>query len=269
MGISNWLARGGKMSGPPEVLKALEKAVEEDIEQTGIRIIREVLPYALLFDRISIVTGVPFSAPFLRDLETSLGIIIVNPESISSEAPSKEEVEQHLAAITRRTDGGILMKALYKMAGSFAADIPDLIPIIYSMMLSFRLSKKLSATLNCSETDLEIHKAVGGGLIQPRTDERLDVMQRIFRIHELPVLTVDAFRDSQHRINLDGLFTSMKTLRQSQHIKRFREKLADFLRSQDDIDQIIFKDILKDLRSAVEENVVSPTEIGKRILENE
>lgn len=144
------------MTGPPEILKAIEKAYDHDIEQTALRIVKHVLPYALLFDEISIVTGSPFSVAFLRDLETSLGVKIVKPDSLSSLAPCKDEVEQVLAAIMRRTDSAVLIKDLYRMSGQFAADLPDLNLTIYSIILSLKMSRALNATVSCSDADLEI-----------------------------------------------------------------------------------------------------------------
>lgn len=57
---------------------------------------------------------------------------------------------------------------------------------------------------------------------------------------------------------------SMKMLRQSHHIIRFREKLSEFSKSQEDVDQVISKDILRDLRTSLEEYVIQPQEIRNR-----
>ena len=263
-GISNWFARGGQLIGSSEVLTAFDQMLQKDIDQTGLRIVREVLPYALLFDSISIVTGTPFSDPFLRDLDASLGVKLINPDSLSSFAPSKEETKDHLAAITHNKDAATLIPMLYRMAGPFAADLPDLLPVIYSMILSIRLSKSLSARLNCPDSDLEIHKIIAEEQTYPKTDERLEVMQKVFSFHELPLLTIDAFRDNKQCIDLDRLFTCMKMLRQSHHIIRFREKLSEFSKSQEDVDQVISKDILRDLRTSLEEYVIQPQEIRNR-----
>lgn len=56
----------------------------------------------------------------------------------------------------------------------------------------------------------------------------------------------------------------MKMLRQSHHIIRFREKLSEFSKSQEDVDQVISKDILRDLRTSLEEYVIQPQEIRNR-----
>ena len=159
-----------------------------------------------------------------------------------------------------------LIQKLYRIAGPFAADLPDLIPAIRNILISMRLSKKLNSSFNCSNEELDVHKFVGKTVVSNEVDKKVDVMQEVLHLHKMPILNADAFRNKDKSINLDNLFSSLEIVRKSKHLIQFRQKIDDFFQNKStNISDSILKDMIDDLRKTLEEYVLVPGEIKKRI----
>ena len=265
-GVSNWAYRGGKVSGPPEVSGAFAKIVENDIEQSALSLVKKIIPFAVLFDNIYVVSEIPLSYPFINDLKKCLGVKFLRYGQIDDVIPSRDGVESHLYKIYSSGEHLEIIQELYRLAGPFAADLPDLIPGMRNILTSMKLSKKLNASLNCSAKELDIHKFVGESCVSNVPDQKVDIMQETLRLHRMPILSIDAFRNKDKSINLDVLFSSLEAVRKSKYIYQFREKIKYFFKnkSQENADSI-FEDLIQDLRAMLENLALEPGEIGKRI----
>ena len=265
-GVSNWFYRGGKVSGPTEVLGAFTKIVENDIEQSALSLIKGIIPFTILFDNIYVVSEIPLSDPFINDLKKCLGVKFLRYRQIDDVIPSRDEVESYLYKIFSSSEDLAIIQKLYHLAGPFAGDLPDLIPAMRNILTSMKLSKKLNASLNCSAKELDVHKFVGERFISRETNQKVDIMQETLRLHKMPILTVDAFRNKDKSINLDVLFSSLETVRKSKYIYQFRKKIEFFFKNKSqEIADSILEDLIQDLREMIENLSLEPMEIGKRM----
>ena len=265
----SWFRRGGIISGPPEVLSAFGGLLQRDAERTILALFNEMLPYSLLFDEIYLppMQDVDLSEELKEDMARCLGAKVIRKEDLEEFGEiSQERAEHHLSAITSRNDATDLVSALYKIAGPFAADHSDLLPVLHSMDTALYLSRSLDARLDCRSLELGILEIVAENSVQPSVDERVEVVQRIFQAHNLPVLTLDSFRNEKGAVDLDRMFSGMKHLRKSKNVGKFRRKVSEMadLRARS-IRQVIAQELVQDLRTTLEEYVPSHTKIGKRL----
>lgn len=265
-GVSNWFYRGGQVSGPPEVLRAFTKVVGNDIEQSALSLVKKIIPFAVLFDNIYVVSEIPLSDPFINDLKKCLGVKFLRYKQIDDVMPSRDEVESYLYKIFSSSENLEIIQKLYRLAGPFAADLPDLIPGLRNILTSMKLSKKLNASLNCSAKELDVHKFVGERFVSIDPDQKVNIMQETLRLHRMPILTVNAFRNKDKSINLDVLFSSLEAVRKSKYIYQFREKIEYLFKNKSqEIADSILEDLIQDLRAMLENLALEPGEIGKRM----
>lgn len=268
-GIYSWFARGGVVSGPPVIMSCFREMFQRDAERTILRLLNEVLPYSLFFDEIYLppTEDMGLSEGLKRDMVQCLGVRVSSRKELEELAETgRERAEHHLSVITSRSDARDLVSELYRIAGPFAGDLPDLHPVLHSMDVAVYLSQTLNAKLNCRPAELGILRIVAEGSLQPSADKRLEVVQKVFRVHDLPILTLDAFKNEKGVVDLDQMFSSMASLRKSNYIANFRRKVSEITKvPKGDIEQVIAQDIVHDLRTTLEEVVSSPSEIRKRL----
>lgn len=268
-GIYSWFTRGGIVRAPQEVLSAFKELLQRDAEHAILTLLNEMLPYSLLFDEIYLppILDIGLSEGIKKDMAQSLGSKVISIENLEEHVKiDRERAEHHLSIITSRSDAMDLISRLYRIAGPFAADYPDLLPVLHFMDAAVCLSRSLSARLNCRHMELGILEIVAENIVQPSVDERIEVMQQIFQVHNLPILTLDAFRNEKGVVDLHQMFSRMERLRKSKNIKRFRRKVSEIGDlSARNIRQVIAQELVQDLRTTLEEYVLSPTEVVKRL----
>lgn len=268
-GIYSWFARGGIISGPPEVLSAFGELLQRDAERTILILLDEILPYSLLFDEIYLppMQDMGLSEGLKKDMAQCLGVKVISKENLEEfKGIGREKAEHHLSAITSRNDAADLISRLYRIAGPFAGDYPDLLPVLHSMDAAVYVSRSLNARLNCRAMELGILEIVAENSVRPSVDERVEIVQQIFQAHNLPIVTLDAFRNEKGVVDLDRMFSGMECLRKNKDVGKFRRKISEIgdlpARS---IKEVIAQELVQDLRTTLEEYVLSPDEIGKRL----
>jgi len=265
-GISNWLYRGGKVTGPPEVIDAVKKIAFNEFEQSVLTLIERILPFTILFDKIYIIGELPLSNMLVTDMKSCLGVHFLGNRDVEDISPGKEETKHILYKTFFGNKENTNIKDLYHFSGPFAGDHPDLIPVLRNIITAMRLSKKINATLSCPIDKLSLHKTIGSDIPFRTEEESIETMQEIFKIHNFPILSVDAFRNEDKSINLTEMFRRMETVRRSKYLRIFREKVQSFLvNDQCDVSKTIMSGIVHDLKATLEQNVLVKDEISKRI----
>ncbi len=269
-GISGWFARGGQVDGPPEVLAAFSRLLKRDTAKVVLGMIDDVLPYSLLFDKVYVPAqqNLGLSEKLVTDLQTCMGISFVDAQEMGAFFEKPYERGEHLLGqMYRDKEYGQLVSSLYRIAGPFAGDHPDFIPVLASMDASVHLSKSLGARLSCKVDEVRVLKFVAQNTVEPSLDERLKVIDHVLQAHGLPVLNLEAFKSEDGLINLTYLFSAMEELRRSWGLRKFRAKideLADIPESS--LKSTIDGEIIKDLAATLEEVILSPKDTAKRMI---
>jgi len=269
-GIYSWFARGGiiEVSGLPELKSAVKEMLQHDADRTILRLLNELLPYSLLFEETYLppTQDLGLSEGLKRDMAQCLGAKVIGRERLEEFAEIGHERAKHCLSVITSSGDRDLLSTLYGIAGPFAGDYPDLIPVLHSMDIAVHLSRSFNAKLNCSPTELKILKIVAENTVQPSANEKLEIMQKVFQAHRLPILTLYAFKNERDVVDLDKMFSAMKSLRKSEHITTFQRKVSEIAEIPNgDVEGVIAQDLVQDLRTSLEEVVLSPSEIGKRL----
>ena len=80
------------------------------------------------------------------------------------------------------------------------------------------------------------------------TDKEAEILESIFTAYNMPTISLDTFRDPDGNINLDLLFTTMKTLRNSKYLNNFRKKINYLSQETENVEEAIPQEIIRDFR---------------------
>ncbi len=269
-GISGWFARGGQIGGSAEILEAFHKVLQEDADRAILTMINDLLPYSLLFDDIYVPANQEqgLSDMLLGDLRSCLGVRFMAPEEIlKSSGDNYERGENLLRKVYPQENSDQLISSLYKIAGPFAADHPDFIPVLASMDTAVCLSQNLEARLVCKPNEIDVLKFVANGTVEPSANEHLKTVDSVLEAHSLPILTLDAFRKPDGVIDLTYLFSAMEKLRCHWSLDKFRSKIDELSSIPEaNVKKIIEKEIVEDLRISIEKAALSPEKIAKNLV---
>ena len=269
-GISGLFARGGQVDGPPEVLAAFSRILERDADRVILGMIDDVLPYSLLFDEVYVPTQqkLGLSEELVTDLQICMGVRFADAQEMGAFLEKPYERGEHLLGqMYRDKEYGQLVSLLYRIAGPFAADHPDFIPVLSSMNASVHLSKNLGARLSCKADEVRVLRFVAQNTVKPSVDERLKVIDHVLQAHGLPVLNLEAFKNEDGLINLTNLFSTMEELRRSSSLEKFRAKIDELANvPESSLKSTIDGEIVEDLKATLEEVVLSPKDTANRMI---
>lgn len=266
-GISSWFLRGGQIGGSPEVLAVLLENFERDAERAILGMIDDLLPYTLLFDEIYIPMqqDLGLSDGLLTDLKICMGVKFTDLEdTVTDTDDSRDRGECHLSRIYGHEEYHQLTTSLYQLAGPFAADHPDFIPVLVSMDTSVHLAKSLGARLSCRADELHVLRFVAQNTVDPAPDERLEVIDKVLEAHAFPVLNLKAFRKDNGVIDLTYMFRVIRELRESRSLRKFRGKIDELAHiPESSLKSTIEHELIEDLRTTLLEVVLDPEDMAK------
>jgi len=268
--VSGWFARGGQISGPPEIVSAFSQIMQKDAERVVLGMLGDVLPYSLLFDEvhIPIQQNLGLSQGLVSDLQTCMGVKFVDRQETETFSENAiERGEYLLGQIYRRKKCGQLISLMYKIAGPFAGDHSDFIPVLASMDTSVHMSKSLGASLACKASEIKALRFVAQNSVKPCVDKRLRVINRVLQVHGLPLLTLEAFRNKDGLFDLTYMFSAMEELRRSRSIERFRAKITELSEiPKSSTKDAIEDEVIEDLKTTLEQVALSPKGIVGRLV---
>lgn len=197
-----------------------------------------------------------------------MGVTFANQEELEETEEDPNERGSHLLrAIYRRENADQLIHALYEIAGVFAADHPDLIPVLASMDSAVHMSRRLAARLVCRPNELSVLQSVAEVATDPSANRHLRVLESVLRAHRMPLLSVDAFSSEEGVVDVDYMLSAMESLRRHWSLKRFRAKMAELTDiPSDHVEEAVEQELVEDLRDALEEAALSPSKIRQRLV---
>jgi len=268
--VSGCFTRGGQISATPEIMSAFFQIMQKDADRVVLGMLNNFLPYSLLFDEvyIPIQQNLVLSQGLVSDLQTCMGMKFVDKQETETFSDNAIERGKYLLGqISRRDKGGQLISLMFRIAGPFAGDYSDFIPVLASMYTSVHMSKSLGARLACKASEIKALSFVAQNSVKPCVDKRLKVINHVFQAHGLPPLTLEIFRNKDGILDLSYMFSTMEGLRGSRSLERFRAKITELSEiPKSSTKGAIEDEVIEDLKTTLERVVLSPRRIKERLV---
>ena len=215
----------------------------------ALELLDYILPLSILYDEIILPDNSfdDLSEPFTKDLNECIGAKTMIRIESNGKTNNSKIVEKSVAYEIARLHS----KILYELSGIFAAAHDDLIPAIDSISSLIDISNSLDIPISISNKYLSLYRDIARSDF-PKTDSSASVSSLIFEMYNAPIVSLNTFRGSDGKIDLDLMFKTMKELRDNEYLNNFRSEIETMKENSEELVVNISKRVIHDFKELFE-----------------